>query len=187
MLLRKSARALAALLVLRASPSAGAEEGSSQAGLHSVDGTSSSSEELAEELEATMAKFDFDRDGSLNKKEALSWYRFLDEDIKEQDVIAQRDAAFLEFDHDRNSLISRTEVSDLLSCMDQVEADLGFTASSEEEGGEEGEEAEEEEGAEEGEAEEEGEEEDEEAEGEEEEGEEEGDEEGEEADGEESE
>ncbi|CAE8613313.1 unnamed protein product, partial [Polarella glacialis] len=52
----RPARALAALLVLRASPSAGAEE-------------------LAEELEATMAKFDFDRDGSLNKKEALSWYR----------------------------------------------------------------------------------------------------------------
>jgi len=74
------------------------------------------------ELEATFANFDQDRDGELNHSESWAWYRFLDEDGQDSDVSEQHQAAFLEFDHDQNGRFSRTEVSELLSCMDKVEA-----------------------------------------------------------------
>ncbi|CAE7934711.1 hypothetical protein AK812_SmicGene42874 [Symbiodinium microadriaticum] len=74
------------------------------------------------ELEATFANFDQDRDGELNHSESWAWYRFLDEDGQDSEVSDQHQAAFLEFDHDQNGRFSRAEVSELLSCMDKVEA-----------------------------------------------------------------
>ncbi|CAE7423955.1 unnamed protein product, partial [Symbiodinium pilosum] len=74
------------------------------------------------ELEATFVNFDQDRDDRLNHSESWLWYRFLDEEGQDSDVTEQHQAAFLEFDHDHDGKFSRSEVSELLSCMDKVEA-----------------------------------------------------------------